>query len=78
MKKTAYIPIVVYVAALFAVVEMTYAKEQNTNNTSFSSLIWSLPPAGPKAVKGKKILYVATDLKNGGILGVAEGLEEAA
>ena len=39
---------------------------------------WDGPTTGPKAAPGKKIVYVAGDLKNGGILGASEGLKEAA
>jgi ribose transport system substrate-binding protein len=36
------------------------------------------PTAGPKAAEGKSIVVLAGDLKNGGILGVTTGIEEAA
>ena len=36
------------------------------------------PTAGPKGAEGKTIVVVAADLKNGGILGVTTGVEEAA
>lgn len=36
------------------------------------------PTTGPKAAEGKTIVVVAADLKNGGILGVTNGIEEAA
>ena len=36
------------------------------------------PTSGPKAAPGKSIVVVAADLKNGGILGVTNGVEEAA
>ncbi len=35
------------------------------------------PTSGPKAAEGKSIVVVAGDLKNGGILGVTNGVEEA-
>jgi ribose transport system substrate-binding protein len=35
------------------------------------------PTTGPKAAEGKSIVVVAADLKNGGILGVTNGVEEA-
>lgn len=35
------------------------------------------PTTGPKAAEGKSIVVVAGDLKNGGILGVTNGVEEA-
>jgi len=36
------------------------------------------PTTGPKAADGKSIVVLAADLKNGGILGVTNGVEEAA
>ena len=39
---------------------------------------WDGPTTGPKAVGAKTIVYVAGDMKNGGILGVSEGVQEAA
>jgi ribose transport system substrate-binding protein len=36
------------------------------------------PKDGPKAAAGKNIVVLAADLKNGGILGVTNGIEEAA
>ena len=39
---------------------------------------WDGPTTGPAAAEGKSIVLVAGDLKNGGILGVTKGVEEAA
>jgi len=39
---------------------------------------WDGPTTGPKAQPGKTIVVLAGDLKNGGILGVTTGVEEAA
>jgi ribose transport system substrate-binding protein len=36
------------------------------------------PKTGPKAASGKTIVVLAADMKNGGILGVSNGIEEAA
>ena len=36
------------------------------------------PTTGPKAAEGKTVVVLAADLKNGGILGVTTGIEEAA
>ena len=36
------------------------------------------PTSGPVAAEGKSIVVLAGDLKNGGILGVTTGIEEAA
>lgn len=38
---------------------------------------WDGPTSGPKATAAKTIVFVAADLKNGGILGVSNGVEEA-
>ncbi len=38
---------------------------------------WDGPTAGPMAAEDKSIVVVAADLKNGGILGVTNGVEEA-
>src|ERR1700691_4971507 len=38
---------------------------------------WEGPTSGPKAVAKKTVVYVAGDMRNGGILGVAHGLKEA-
>ncbi|MCW6510628.1 substrate-binding domain-containing protein [Lichenifustis flavocetrariae] len=39
---------------------------------------WEGPTAGPKSVGKKLVVYVAGDMRNGGILGVAKGVKEAA
>ena len=39
---------------------------------------WDGPTSGPKAVAKKTVVYVAGDMRNGGILGVAQGVKEAA
>ena len=36
------------------------------------------PTSGPTAAEGQSIVVLAADLKNGGILGVTNGVEEAA
>jgi ribose transport system substrate-binding protein len=39
---------------------------------------WDGPTTGPAAAEGKSIVVLAGDLKNGGILGVTKGVQEAA
>uniref|UniRef100_UPI003365A5C2 substrate-binding domain-containing protein n=1 Tax=Variovorax fucosicus TaxID=3053517 RepID=UPI003365A5C2 len=39
---------------------------------------WTGPQSGPAAATGKTIVFVAEDLRNGGIVGVAQGAREAA
>ena len=38
---------------------------------------WDGPTTGPKGAKGKSIVYVSADQRNGGALGVSKGVEEA-
>ena len=38
---------------------------------------WDGPTAGPKAAAARTIVFVAADMKNGGIVGVSKGVEEA-
>jgi ribose transport system substrate-binding protein len=39
---------------------------------------WDGPTTGPKAQPAKTIVYVASDLRNSGVLGVSDGVSEAA
>ena len=39
---------------------------------------WDGPTTGPRAVADKTIVFVASDMRNGGVLGVSKGVEEAA
>ena len=39
---------------------------------------WDGPTTGPKGIRGKSIVVLAADMKNGGILGVTNGVHEAA
>lgn len=39
---------------------------------------WTGPTTGPAAVPGKFVIYVASDMTNGGVSGVAEGVKKAA
>jgi ribose transport system substrate-binding protein len=38
---------------------------------------WAGPESGPAAQSGKRIAFIAEDLRNGGIIGVAQGVREA-
>ncbi|WP_298284513.1 substrate-binding domain-containing protein [Acidocella sp.] len=40
--------------------------------------VWDGPTTGPKAVHDKLIIFVSADQRNGGVLGVSEGAEQAA
>lgn len=39
---------------------------------------WGGPTSGPKLQPGKKVIFIASDMKNGGVQGVQQGLSEAA
>nr|WP_320011710.1 substrate-binding domain-containing protein [uncultured Desulfobulbus sp.] len=43
-----------------------------------SSAQWTLPQTGPPGLKGQTIVFIAEDLRNGGVLGVGVGVREAA
>lgn len=40
--------------------------------------VWNGPTSGPAAAEGRTTVVLAADLKNGGVLGVTRGVEEAA
>ena len=46
--------------------------------SAFAETPFDGPTTGPAAAEGKTIVVLAADLKNGGILGVTNGIEEAA
>lgn len=50
----------------------THIKEVTKTNPP-----WTGPTSGPKAPAGKTIVYVSADQRNGGALGVGQGVEEA-
>lgn len=54
------------------------AAKKKVEVATMSKNVWDGPTTGPKASVGKTIVFVAADLKNGGILGVSKGVEEAA
>ena len=49
-----------------------------TSLTALAETAFDGPTSGPVAAEGKSIVVLAADLKNGGILGVTNGVEEAA
>lgn len=59
-----------FIAALLATTMLTEPVQAETP--------WDGPTSGPAAAEGKSIVVLAADLKNGGILGVTSGVEEAA
>ena len=51
---------------------------QAVARASSRSPAWTGPTTGPSAEPGKSIAVLAEDLRNGGVLGVAQGIREAA
>ncbi len=43
-----------------------------------SATTWDGPKTGPKLQPKKKLIFIASDMKNGGVQGVQQGLSEAA
>ncbi|MBC3361492.1 substrate-binding domain-containing protein [Pseudomonas sp. SWRI154] len=56
---------------------MTQAQDMVAKAT-LGAVPWSGPETGPRAQRGKSIAIVAEDMRNGGIVGVAQGAREAA
>ncbi len=53
------------------------AAKKKVSVATMTKEVWDGPITGPKAAAAKTIVFVAADLKNGGILGVSKGTEEA-
>ncbi|MEI8634307.1 substrate-binding domain-containing protein [Vibrio sp. PP-XX7] len=53
------------------------AKQIVKQASTDSSSAFSVPP-GPPAIKNKTVIFIASDLKNSGVLGVIKGYNEAA
>ncbi len=52
--------------------------QEIVSRATLEAVRWSGPESGPQALRGKSIAFVAEDLRNGGIVGVAQGAREAA
>lgn len=52
--------------------------QEQVRAASVNTPLWYGPQRGPSAVTGKTIAIICEDLRNGGILGVAQGIQEAA
>lgn len=49
----------------------------NAMTSAMAQMQPQVPPAGPAAQTGKTVVFVASDFRNGGVMGVYRGLEEA-
>jgi len=54
------------------------AMRQQVAAASAQATAWSGPQSGPAGATGKTVAIISDDLRNGGILAVAQGIEEAA
>lgn len=70
----AFVPFPVFAANSLTITEMRSV----VTDASMPNPPWTGPTTGPVAQKGKRIALIADDLRNGGILGVAQGVAEAA
>ncbi|HEY8904441.1 MAG TPA: substrate-binding domain-containing protein, partial [Rhodoferax sp.] len=50
---------------------------KNVAAASGRALSWEGPQSGPAGAEGKTLAVISDDLRNGGILGVAQGIQEA-
>ncbi|MBO0754339.1 MAG: substrate-binding domain-containing protein [Bradyrhizobiaceae bacterium] len=57
--------------------QVTAAKELVTKAAA-TNIPWDGPTTGPKALRGKVVVLISEDQRNGGALGVSEGVTEAA
>ncbi len=51
--------------------------QQIVDQATLRGVPWTGPESGPSAQPGKNIAFIAEDLRNGGIVGVAQGVREA-
>ena len=67
-------------ASGFALAEDSYVQQAQAAIAKATApvTVWDGPTQGPALQPNKKIIFIASDMKNGGVLGVKEGLEEAA
>jgi ribose transport system substrate-binding protein len=61
-----------------AVADLVDDARQAVQLASSPSPPWTGPTSGPRAEPGKSVIVLAEDLRNGGVLGVAQGIREAA
>lgn len=80
-----FLPLVVFIFGSYVPLSFANNPEESyldyaikrVEQATESSQIWTGPKEGPKLVGNKKIIFVASDLRNGGVYGVAKGISEA-
>lgn len=78
LRRTFAISLVALTAALPAFGDAVSDAMAEVQKYAGQKAVWDGPTSGPTAAAGKKIVVLAADMKNGGILGVPNGIEEAA
>ena len=83
-RRTVSISAIAAAALTFGVAGGAFAQDKLKEAEAFvakyagRASAWDGPTSGPKAPAGKKIVVLASDMKNGGVLGVVNGIQEAA
>ena len=54
------------------------ARKKQLSDAIIQKVKWDGPISGPKLLPARSLIFIAADMKNGGILGVLDGLTEAA
>ncbi len=78
LRRTFTISLIALGAALPAFADAISDAMADVQKYAGQATAWDGPTSGPKAAEGKKIVVLAGDMKNGGILGVTNGVNEAA
>lgn len=78
LRRTLLITAMAFAAAVPAFADAVSDAMANVEKYAGQKTVWDGPTTGPKAATGKTIVVLAADMKNGGILGVTNGITEAA
>ena len=78
LRRTFAASLIALAAALPAFADAVSDAMADVQKYAGQKTVWDGPTTGPKAAEGKKIVVLAADMKNGGVLGVTTGVEEAA
>jgi ribose transport system substrate-binding protein len=78
LRRTLLISAMAFATAVPAFADAVSDAMANVEKYAGQKTVWDGPTTGPKAAEGKTIVVLAADMKNGGILGVTNGINEAA
>ncbi|MBT9371166.1 substrate-binding domain-containing protein [Rhizobium sp. CSW-27] len=77
LKRAIAVSVVALTAAMPAFADAISDAKADVQKYAGEKKTWDGPTSGPTAAAGKKIVVLAADMKNGGILGVTNGIREA-